>query len=128
MPPPQGVMGHVSPSSPVGDIEMVDMSPQARAASAGGNFEVEHLDSSPGSTLRSRSRNANRDDLDESIDILTESPGNKNRRRNVTRESQEVRKKSSMALGRVRFYNLHNSNHPMTFFLFPLPLRHLSLS
>ena len=62
------------------------------ASAAGGNFEVEHLDSSPGSTLRSRSRNANRDDLlDESIDILTESPGNRNRRRNVTRESQEVR-------------------------------------
>ena len=90
-PPPQSVVaGHVSPSSPLGDIEMVDMSPQARAA-AGGNFQMEHLDSSPGSTLRTRSRNANRDDLDESIDILTESPGNKNRRRNVTKESQEVR-------------------------------------
>ena len=92
-PPPQGVAGHVSPSyvspsSPVGDIEMVDMSPQARA---GPNFQMEHLDSSPGSTLRTRSRNVNRDDLDESIDILTESPGNKNRRRNVTKESQEVR-------------------------------------
>ena len=64
------------------------MSPQARA---GPNFQMEHLDSSPGSTLRTRSRNVNRDDLDESIDILTESPGNKNRRRNVTKESQEVR-------------------------------------
>ena len=94
-PPPIGVAGYVSPSSPLGDIEMVDMSPQSRAATAtGSNFEMEHLDSSPGSTLRTRSRMTNnKDDLDESIDILTESPGNKNRRRNVTRESQEVRKK-----------------------------------
>ena len=133
VPPPQGVVGHVSPSSPVGDIEMVDMSPQARAASAGGNFEVEHLDSSPGSTLRSRSRNANnRDDLlDESIDILTESPGNRNRRRNVTRESQEVRKnlkshRRHSAESASTIYE-HNPNHLKTFFLFPLLLRHLSL-
>ena len=87
--------GFSPPTSPLGDIEMVDMSPQARApsaSSAGANFQMEHLDSSPGSTLRTRSRNTNnRDDLDESIDILTESPGNKNRRRNVTKESQEVR-------------------------------------
>ena len=92
-PPPIGVAGYVSPSSPLGGIEMVDMSPQSRAATAtGSNFEMEHLDSSPGSTLRTRSRMTNnKDDLDESIDILTESPGNKNRRRNVTKESQEVR-------------------------------------
>ena len=91
-PPPIGVAGYVSPSSPLGDIEMVDMSPQSRVATAtGSNFEMEHLDSSPGSTLRTRSRMTNnKDDLDESIDILTESPGNKNRRRNVTKESQEV--------------------------------------
>jgi hypothetical protein len=74
----------------MGDIEMVDLSPQSKQD----QFRVDHLDSSPGSTLRTRSRNANKskDDLDESVEIFAESPGNKNRRRgNVTRETQEVR-------------------------------------
>ena len=123
-PAPQGVAGYVSPSSPLGDIEMVDMSPQARA---GPNFEMEHLDSSPGSTLRTRSRNTNKDDLDESIDILTESPGNKNRRRNVTKESQEVRSILSMSKIIFTASELKNDVSPFLFLSSPLPLYAYSL-
>ena len=52
------------------------------------SFHLEELEGSPGSTLRTRRL---REDLDETVQMLQESPGSKNRRR--TQESQQVRNK-----------------------------------
>ena len=61
-------------------------------ASRPSSFHLETLDGSPGNTLRSRSRMGSSPNavgnLDETVEILSESPGQKNRRK--TKETQEV--------------------------------------
>lgn len=52
-----------------------------------GSFHLEDLDGSPGSTLRSRRI---REELDETVEMLEESPG-MNRHRRKTVESSQVR-------------------------------------
>jgi len=96
-----------SPLPPGATIEMQEISPSSQTQqTAADSFKLEHLEGSPGANLRSRRL---KEDLDESVEILEDSPGVGRHRRQITAESQEVRNGAQLTLRHLSVHMNHLS-------------------